>query len=203
MLCQDKAASSRLIPAHAGKTGARGPAAGGGEAHPRSRGENAAVVASRAGEGGSSPLTRGKQRWRSQVHEHRRLIPAHAGKTVRLEVRLLSVEAHPRSRGENAVTGVLSEFVAGSSPLTRGKPGKDLQRYLGLGLIPAHAGKTSRGHGRPPRHRAHPRSRGENAHGHGRRHRRGGSSPLTRGKPRSPALPPASRGLIPAHAGKT
>ena len=53
------------------------------------------------------------------------------------------------------------------------------------------------------RMRAHPRSRGENAHGHGRRYRRRGSSPLTRGKPAYGAVPAKHLGLIPAHAGKT
>ena len=49
-----------LIPAHAGKTRPASGTGRAGAAHPRSRGENAAEVASRAGEGGSSPLTRGK-----------------------------------------------------------------------------------------------------------------------------------------------
>ena len=53
--------SRRLIPAHAGKTsGFRGryPL---GRAHPRSRGENSAKVASHFKVSGSSPLTRGKR----------------------------------------------------------------------------------------------------------------------------------------------
>ena len=51
--------------------------------------------------------------------------------------------------------------------------------------------------------RAHPRSRGENHHHKDALGRMGGSSPLTRGKPRG-ARPRAHwRGLIPAHAGKT
>ena len=111
--------------------------------------------------------------------------------------------AHPRSRGENHEGTEIVGFIVGSSPLTRGKL---LCRLLALrrhGLIPAHAGKTKgrrlsgRGMG------AHPRSRGENyislrLNGH-----RGGSSPLTRGKPtrRSRARSPTR--LIPAHAGKT
>ena len=70
----------------------------------------------------------------------------------------------------------------GSSPLTRGK--LDVAQLLadGIGLIPAHAGKTSPSSTSRQGTTAHPRSRGEN---------RGvtricneilGSSPLTRGK---------------------
>ena len=51
--------------------------------------------------------------------------------------------------------------------------------------------------------RAHPRSRGENASRLAPLIVALGSSPLTRGKPDSPAAPPSGGGLIPAHAGKT
>ena len=50
---------------------------------------------------------------------------------------------------------------------------------------------------------AHPRSRGENQRPASIRSRHGGSSPLTRGKLHLAATQRASRGLIPAHAGKT
>ena len=72
----------RLIPAHAGKTTAHRPNTQGRGAHPRSRGENAALDEEGAGVEGSSPLTRGK---RGSVPGHclvRGLIPAHAGKTI-------------------------------------------------------------------------------------------------------------------------
>ena len=93
--------------------------------------------------------------------------------------------------------------VAGSSPLTRGKPLRERLARLRVGLIPAHAGKTSRRRCRPWRAGAHPRSRGENGS-----HRRGtvkpkGSSPLTRGKRVFRRSFGVLLGLIPAHAGKT
>ena len=50
----------RLIPAHAGKTCCGFCPGSGMPAHPRSRGENAAIVAAVADYEGSSPLTRGK-----------------------------------------------------------------------------------------------------------------------------------------------
>ena len=93
--------------------------------------------------------------------------------------------------------------VQGSSPLTRGKPGRKAQRRRRPGLIPAHAGKTSRGSSRPVCPRAHPRSRGENRDRRGEPVDQGGSSPLTRGKHLCADAVAWDQGLIPAHAGKT
>ena len=91
----------------------------------------------------------------------------------------------------------------GSSPLTRGKRPPAADRLRRLGLIPAHAGKTSRLCSfRSPRP-AHPRSRGENCGARVKPRGVGGSSPLTRGKHRNGVLGFGKHGLIPAHAGKT
>ena len=93
--------------------------------------------------------------------------------------------------------------LPGSSPLTRGKRVQLGKLRRRIGLIPAHAGKTtckgpgSRGGA------AHPRSRGENEGRAGVCGAAGGSSPLTRGKRREPRSGRREPGLIPAHAGKT
>ena len=91
----------------------------------------------------------------------------------------------------------------GSSPLTRGKRGDTPAGASFLGLIPAHAGKTSAmsagASGRP----AHPRSHGENRPNCGLSEFWDGSSPLTRGKLLGGLEGLRRRGLIPAHAGKT
>ena len=76
----------------------------------------------------------------------------------------------------------LPPATAGSSPLTRGKRSGPYPESPGIGLIPAHAGKTlqvSRVEDGP---RAHPRSRGENARSCTSCGMVAGSSPLTRGK---------------------
>ena len=91
----------------------------------------------------------------------------------------------------------------GSSPLTRGKPGHVLKVKVRARLIPAHAGKTWWRTRRRGPWRAHPRSRGENGVPAPRIHAALGSSPLTRGKPRSRQYRPPRQRLIPAHAGKT
>ena len=70
-----------LIPAHAGKTRSPAARASVAAAHPRSRGENASILAKRAPAGGSSPLTRGKLGLLARTTGAPRLIPAHAGKT--------------------------------------------------------------------------------------------------------------------------
>ena len=152
-------------------------------AHPRSRGENSEKTAGGAGNRGSSPLTRGKQRSDSPDVSHARLIPAHAGKTTASAPSQATSTAHPRSRGENIGTAWINIVPSGSSPLTRGKPVTTLPGAVGLRLIPAHAGKTV-----PVDHESG---------------RVGGSSPLTRGKQGHPLRPVGVHGLIPAHAGKT
>ena len=91
----------------------------------------------------------------------------------------------------------------GSSPLTRGKPCGVGVAASSVGLIPAHAGKTSfilRAMIFSP---AHPRSRGENRSDAKARFNIAGSSPLTRGKQASEDTEFWAAGLIPAHAGKT
>ena len=192
-----------LIPAHAGKTAPARPRRSHGRAHPRSRGENYEAHALAIQTGGSSPLTRGKLTSGVGVVMRGGLIPAHAGKTVSSPTPLPTAWAHPRSRGENTPVGTPPPWVQGSSPLTRGKRARPLQRRNTIGLIPAHAGKTPPG--LPPARRvwAHPRSRGENAMAEGQISAEEGSSPLTRGKRNRDGRVISLRGLIPAHAGKT
>ena len=71
------------------------------------------------------------------------------------------------------------------------------------GLIPAHAGKTSRRPAFRPRCGAHPRSRGENNVQRDVDFHDLGSSPLTRGKRLADLRDGLNLRLIPAHAGKT
>ena len=93
--------------------------------------------------------------------------------------------------------------TVGSSPLTRGKRSARDGHDLALGLIPAHAGKTSRPPWALSPAWAHPHSRGENYAPPWGRDLMSGSSPLMRGKPQEQRAPPKQVGLIPAHAGKT
>ena len=111
---------------------------------------------------GSSPLTRGKHRSVSKTLLHRRLIPAHAGKTSPARRASSAMRAHPRSRGENRRRHCLSCGLSGSSPLTRGKRFLYQTYHRKERLIPAHAGKTYTVPSGRAAASAHPRSRGEN-----------------------------------------
>ena len=195
--------NGRLIPAHAGKTSDRAVRALGVAAHPRSRGENAVGYVVKSYADGSSPLTRGKRRRGCPGHRDRRLIPAHAGKTVADRGPARRGQAHPRSRGENSHTCWQARPINGSSPLTRGKPLALIPGPHDSRLIPAHAGKTSCRRGLGRTRSAHPRSRGENRFRRSRASGPAGSSPLTRGKHVDRPNPPEIARLIPAHAGKT
>ena len=195
--------SPGLIPAHAGKTIHSTNRADSCGAHPRSRGENGVCSVALSQLVGSSPLTRGKhQTDRVGIHS-RGLIPAHAGKTPTRRPSSRCSWAHPRSRGENRRTAACPRICWGSSPLTRGKQAPPPPCRVQEGLIPAHAGKTSRGTGGRLHRRAHPRSRGENRDLDDNMRTALGSSPLTRGKPSIHGPHRAQEGLIPAHAGKT
>ena len=119
--CPASGVGDGLIPAHAGKTAITWIAQLITRAHPRSRGENLVDAHVRRGDHGSSPLTRGKLLNALAPLIPVRLIPAHAGKTVRDSRTRGYWEAHPRSRGENARSGPSSVSHVGSSPLTRGK----------------------------------------------------------------------------------
>ena len=154
-----------------------------GGAHPRSRGENRLPIRT------SLPPP-----W---------LIPAHAGKTAACTRRRRGIRAHPRSRGENRGAGDRTCLTSGSSPLTRGKRGRQSRGRLAARLIPAHAGKTSHPAAGLGTAWAHPRSRGENEAGALLGIGEEGSSPLTRGKPNKRVRALLDNGLIPAHAGKT
>ena len=193
----------RLIPAHAGKTWPCASSVERKPAHPRSRGENADRSSPTSGGTGSSPLTRGKRPRAPHLRAAHRLIPAHAGKTLAAPRGRRGSSAHPRSRGENVGSSSRATSCRGSSPLTRGKLRFGTLGVLVGGLIPAHAGKTRLGRRCVSASEAHPRSRGENAGMHAELWGASGSSPLTRGKPRSHAHHSFRQRLIPAHAGKT
>ena len=174
-----------------------------GPAHPRSRGENGGRWFRWPSRVGSSPLTRGKPALPWTPSLLGRLIPAHAGKTLRVILPPHVCRAHPRSRGENRRLQGHRRGGRGSSLLTRGKPDDSYHEYRRVRLIPAHAGKTVWSVFQLGDPSAHPRSRGENRTVRMVSPPQAGSSPLTRGKPTlgiALIYPPR---LIPAHAGKT
>ena len=195
--------STRLIPAWAGKTlyvdvvpSMRG-------AHPRVGGENSAMPAPMALSAGSSPRGRGKREQRLAGRVLGGLIPAWAGKTHPIGYQALGTRAHPRVGGENRGGGCDGDGGEGSSPRGRGKRGRPRTRKRCRRLIPAWAGKTSRGSSWPQQRGAHPRVGGENGYLSVFRVTGLGSSPRGRGKRDLRRVKGVTTGLIPAWAGKT
>ena len=151
-----------LIPAHAGKTRTQFSIRAMQRAHPHSRGENVTRPREASVVCGSSPLTRGKQAHCLHQVVIGGLIPAHAGKTGHRTRGQTNSPAHPHSRGENGKWSGDTKAWLGSSPLTRGKHRTSCEVTCMLGIIPAHAGKTSHTCNGTPTIWDHPRSRGEN-----------------------------------------
>ena len=151
-----------LIPAHAGKTLRPTALSSSSGAHPRACGENPKPSRLPCLPHGSSPRMRGKPRNRIRRLVRTGLIPAHAGKTCLIALRLESDRAHPRACGENNLLQERMKTVQGSSPRMRGKP-QTVNNITGdTGLIPAHAGKTPFGGFISSLTWAHPRACGEN-----------------------------------------
>ena len=109
-----------LIPAHAGSTATSRRHERGRSAHPRSRGEHHPAREGATSMQGSSPLTRGARRSSPCSGRTYRLIPAHAGSTMKIVFPSRQSPAHPRSRGEHSIMAGGPQSIVGSSPLTRG-----------------------------------------------------------------------------------
>ena len=132
-----------------------------------------------------------------------RLIPACAGKTLRLSLRWGVARAHPRVCGENARSLYPITLSSGSSPRVRGKLSAGRHFAGQVGLIPALAGKTLWAGNMFSGIWAHPRAGGENFYRFFGRRWEDGSSPRWRGKLTVFMIPCGRRRLIPALAGKT
>ena len=201
--CLFQADAVRLIPAHAGKTCACSSTRRGKRAHPRACGENRESDGSVDVGDGSSPRMRGKHRRSASRRHPLRLIPAHAGKTLRPSDGAYCSRAHPRACGENNGLGADKKREYGSSPRMRGKREKPVRTTKNDRLIPAHAGKTFETGSRHLGSWAHPRACGENIPTRSPARPAGGSSPRMRGKQHLRIRDRVPDGLIPAHAGKT
>ena len=174
--------SCGLIPAHAGKTWSWFYCRPHCPAHPRACGENLRIPLSRPETAGSSPRMRGKLSFAITLLTVSRLIPAHAGKTSRVNTANTVARAHPRACGENVSVALMCLSSVGSSPRMRGKPKRSSRCGDGSRLIPAHAGKTEQAFYDGYRSQAHPRACGENCVACVLSGSRSGSSPRMRGK---------------------
>ena len=166
-------------------------------------GENAYSRATRSASSGSSPRVRGKLVQQGQILVRHGLIPACAGKTLRLLGRRRGPGAHPRVCGENCTQPSPPWPLMGSSPRVRGKQEGAGGEPCRVGLIPACAGKTGSPASLTSGGRAHPRVCGENEGALRSVLARWGSSPRVRGKLTPITIVAIPTRLIPACAGKT
>ena len=116
---------------------------------------------------------------------------------------MISLWAHPRSRGDHLWVPPSIFRVAGSSPLARGPHTRAFRLGVRLGLIPARAGTTTPPKPRSCARRAHPRSRGDHSNAPQNASQNRGSSPLARGPRAHVGCEVDGAGLIPARAGTT
>ena len=152
---------------------------------------------------GSPPRVRGKRNLLAHTAARCGITPACAGKTICSFVNPNASRDHPRVCGENGTSGTTFPYTLGSPPRVRGKLCRQNFHLFRVGITPACAGKTLKER-RPNEGRGdHPRVCGENAISPRHAHRRAGSPPRVRGKPRAPLRSRVAVGITPACAGKT
>ena len=167
------------------------------------RGEHCATAFTMSNGSGSSPHARGTQPVEICFLPPPGIIPACAGNTVDQRPRARHMGDHPRMRGEHRGWKFRRSKGLGSSPHARGtrvgsQCGEDLS-----GIIPAHAGNTTRA---TPTERDigdHPRMRGEHIPPSLKSWMTLGSSPHARGTHHGRRRIGAHAGIIPACAGNT
>ena len=137
-----KTARNRIIPAHAGQTGSDRGGTIQNQDHPRACGANSDNSSTTTSKSGSSPRMRGKRLRLKHVVGLVRIIPAHAGQTIRQTGLLANGADHPRACGANCSDRWPPYVKNGSSPRMRGKRFVDTGHYDTFRIIPAHAGQT-------------------------------------------------------------
>ena len=152
----------RIIPAHAGQTGAACAGPHSAADHPRACGANNWQILRITSRLGSSPRMRGKRHAQIPVLLPVRIIPAHAGQTLTAWIYPSSHADHPRACGANIPRALPLSYRSGSSPRMRGKRLRRIQTAFSTRIIPAHAGQTYAYGYEFYRHPDHPRACGAN-----------------------------------------
>ena len=193
----------RIIPAHAGNTNFPQFSIVNDRDHPRACGEHRPPLGPPGIGLGSSPRMRGTPAGDQSPSPPSGIIPAHAGNTSTRSLPRSLPRDHPRACGEHIAFCGEQVIDLGSSPRMRGTLVQVIERAVGAGIIPAHAGNTLWCAWPRCTGRDHPRACGEHRT-RARRHRgTGGSSPRMRGTHDAPRATCLTTGIIPAHAGNT
>ena len=192
-----------IIPAHAGNTCGGLRCTMSTRDHPRACGEHFNQLYLSAQKKGSSPRMRGTPYVAHEGACCRGIIPAHAGNTfTNLRLRKGTWD-HPRACGEHRRARPRFAGQRGSSPRMRGTLISNWVGGFHRGIIPAHAGNTSRRNHNRRLYGDHPRACGEHADNSSMTFNSEGSSPRMRGTPQVGGVIVAVKGIIPAHAGNT
>jgi len=133
----------RPTPARAGTTTGGGGSRARTGAHPRSRGDHAAIEKRIPTAIGPPPLARGPPTLGRAPQTRTGPTPARAGTTGAARAKRVCRGAHPRSRGDHVLER--SDVVGhlGPPPLARGPQRPQSSRSLRAGPTPARAGTTS------------------------------------------------------------
>ena len=182
-LTTGSAASRRITPAHAGKTGRIHAVEMVFRDHPRACGENRKLDSECQDCRGSPPRMRGKLNFSCSLLGVTRITPAHAGKTMLVWRPCRRDGDHPRACGENDFKLKSNRKEVGSPPRMRGK------RSLRLS--------------KPRMAKDHPRACGENRNALLPVVFTIGSPPRMRGKLMPLVFCTTPHRITPAHAGKT
>ena len=146
---------------------------------------------------------RGSRTLRSDRSSLPGIIPAHAGLTGTEFVLRPAGRDHPRACGAHTEPDAPVRASAGSSPRMRGSRIQEIEGEQLAGIIPAHAGLTTRMLGAASARGDHPRACGAHTRTSSRHAREVGSSPRMRGSHVNPHARFSAVGIIPAHAGLT
>ena len=192
-----------IIPACAGNTAPRMIKRASSRDHPRVCGEHMGTLHVSDAAVGLSPRVRGTPVFSPSVCVRFGIIPACAGNTRVLALRLREVRDHPRVCGEHSAGISASQNALGSSPRVRGTHGQLGVLHHDVGISPACAGNTPRSSSCSARRRDHPRVCGEHEFSASSSAIRAGSSPRVRGTRGLGILLRQLGGVIPACAGNT
>ena len=172
-----------IIPAHAGLTSVVAMIRYAPQDHPRACGAHSHDAALAHVLLGSSPRMRGSLDLYFRSARVTGIIPAHAGLTTLSPACARPHGDHPRACGAHHLHARSCEHIRGSSPRMRGSPHGIASIIHATGIIPAHAGLTTRTSSRHAREvGSSPRMRGSRLRAHNRYRQ---------------------LGIIPAHAGLT
>ena len=133
---------SRIIPADAGSTHESTYRYQASQDHPRGCGEHSPPGPGFDPASGSSPRMRGAPFVPRHVDDIAGIIPADAGSTVGLDLKLPDAQDHPRGCGEHQHVYGFDAVHQGSSPRMRGAPRCIRGQQSGRRIIPADAGST-------------------------------------------------------------